>query len=241
MPQNQTPELGAVESVLDAMLKSENASEFCRSLVHSDFMGDTTQGCQLFLLDNKSRLSTVAGYGLAPEDLDQSSDELSAWDNNPVSTCVREKQHIFETAKPGKKSLVCVPLLRDHLPVGVLCLVLDSNTKTLPFTEGLIPILSKLGAFILATMATQKGRSGNFDPSATGEDLTSRQIQILELMAEGLVNVEIAGQLMLSESTIRQETVRIYRALGVPNRAEAAKKAKSLGLIGRRSHIQSVS
>ena len=44
MPLNQTPELGAVESVLDAMLKSENASEFCRSLVHSDFMGDTTQG-----------------------------------------------------------------------------------------------------------------------------------------------------------------------------------------------------
>jgi DNA-binding CsgD family transcriptional regulator len=241
MPQNQTPELGAVESVLDAMLKSENASEFCRSLVHSDFMGDTTQGCQLFLLDNKSRLSTVAGYGLAPEDLDQSSEELSAWDNNPVSTCVREKQHIFETAKAGKKSLVCVPLMRDHLPVGVLCLVLDSNAKALPFAESLIPILSKLGAFILATMASQKGRSGNFDPSATGEDLTSRQIQILELMAEGLVNVEIAGQLMLSESTIRQETVRIYRALGVPNRAEAAKKAKSLGLIGRRSHIQSVS
>lgn len=241
MPLNQTPELGAVESVLDAMLKSENASEFCRSLVHSDFTGDTTQGCQLFLLDNKSRLSTVAGYGLAPEDLEQAGDELSAWDNNPVSTCVREKQHIFETAKLGKKSLVCVPLMRDHLPVGVLCLVLDSNAKSLPFAEALIPILSKLGAFILATMATQKGRSGNFDPSATGEDLTSRQIQILELMAEGLVNVEIAGQLMLSESTIRQETVRIYRALGVPNRAEAAKKGKSLGLIGRRSHIQSVS
>ena len=60
-------------------------------------------------------------------------------------------------------------------------------------------------------------------------------------MAEGLVNVEIAGQLMLSESTIRQETVRIYRALGVPNRAEAAKKGKALGIIGRRSHIQSVS
>ena len=239
MPQDQTQQLGAIESVLDAMLKSENASEFCRSLVHSDFMGDATQGCQLFLLDNKSRLSTVAGYGLAPEDLNQASDELSAWDNNPVSTCVREKQHIFETA--GQKSLVCVPLLRDHLPVGVLCLVMDASTKSLPFAEALIPILSKLGAFILATMATQKGRSGNFDPNATGEDLTSRQIQILELMAEGLVNVEIAGQLMLSESTIRQETVRIYRALGVPNRAEAAKKGKSLGLIGRRSHIQSVS
>jgi DNA-binding CsgD family transcriptional regulator len=241
MPGEKEPQLEAVESVLDAMLKSENASEFCRSLVHSDFSGSATQGCQLYLLDNKSRLSAVAGYGLTPEALEQTNEELSAWDNNPVSTCVREKHHIFESAKASGKSLVCVPLLRDQLPVGVLCLVLDSNTKTLPFAESLIPILSKLGAFILATMATQKGRSGNFDPNATGEDLTSRQIQILELMAEGLVNVEIAGQLMLSESTIRQETVRIYRALGVPNRAEAAKKGKALGLIGRRTHIQSVS
>jgi DNA-binding NarL/FixJ family response regulator len=68
---------------------------------------------------------------------------------------------------------------------------------------------------------------------ANGEDLTSRQIKILELMAEGMVNVEIARELMLSESTIRQETVRIYRALGVPNRGEAAKKGKVLGLIKR--------
>jgi DNA-binding NarL/FixJ family response regulator len=113
--------------------------------------------------------------------------------------------------------------------------------KQLPFGEALIPIISKLGAFILATMASKPSRSGSVDPNANGEDLTSRQVQILELMADGLVNVEIAGQLLLSESTIRQETVRIYRALGVPNRAEAAKKARALGIIGRRNTIQAVS
>jgi DNA-binding CsgD family transcriptional regulator len=234
-------ELRAVETILDAMLKSENASEFCRSIVHSDFTGSSAQGCQLYLLDNKSRLTVVAGYGLAPIELTSAGDELSAWDDNPVSTCVREKQFLFETAPKDGKSLICVPLLRDQLPVGVLCVVVDSKVNTLPFGESLIPILSKLGAFILATMSTQKGRTGNVDPNATGEDLTSRQIQILELMAEGLVNVEIAGQLLLSESTIRQETVRIYRALGVPNRAEAAKKGKALGIIGRRAQMQVVS
>lgn len=234
-------DLGAVETILDAMLKSENASEFCRSIVHSDFTGSAAQGCQLYLLDNKSRLKVVAGYGLAPASEPTGNEELSAWDENPISTCVREKQFVFETAPADGKSLICVPLLRDQLPVGVLCMVVDSRVRTLPFGESLIPILSKLGAYILATMATQKSRSGNIDPNATGEDLTSRQIQILELMAEGLVNVEIAGQLLLSESTIRQETVRIYRALGVPNRAEAAKKAKALGIIGRRAQMQVVS
>jgi DNA-binding CsgD family transcriptional regulator len=232
-------ELNAVETILDAMLKSENASEFCRSIVHSDFTGSAAQGCHLYLLDNKSRLTIAAGYGLAPAELNTNAVDLSAWDDNPVSTCVREKQFLFETATKNGKSLICVPLLRDQLPVGVLCVVVDAKVKSLPFGEALIPILSKLGAFILATMATQKSRSGNVDPN--GEDLTSRQIQILELMAEGLVNVEIAGQLLLSESTIRQETVRIYRSLGVPNRAEAAKKGKALGIIGRRPTMQVVS
>lgn len=236
-----TEQLAAVESAIDAMLKSENASEFCRSLVHAEFTGTDAQGCQLYLLDNNSKLKVVANYGL-PSPADEAAvAELSAWDSHPIAECVRQKSLIFDKNKAAGKSLVCIPLLRDQLPVGVLCFVVGSATKPLPFGEALIPILSKLGAYILATLATQKGRSGNIDPNATGEDLTSRQIQIIELMAEGLVNVEIAGQLLLSESTIRQETVRIYRALGVPNRAEAAKKARALGIIGRRGHIQSVS
>ena len=230
-----------VEVILDAMLKSDNASEFCRSIVHADFTGADAQGCQLYLLDNKSRLNVVAGYGLAPDNLDTKDTEVSAWDDNPVSKCIREKQFLFEAGKAGDKALLCVPLLKDQLPVGVLCVVVDSKVKQLPFSESLIPIISKLGAFILATMANKASRAGNVDPNANGEDLTSRQVQILELMADGLVNVEIAGQLLLSESTIRQETVRIYRALGVPNRAEAAKKARALGIIGRRNAIQAVS
>jgi DNA-binding NarL/FixJ family response regulator len=66
------------------------------------------------------------------------------------------------------------------------------------------------------------------------EDLTTRQLTILSHIETGLVNLEIAKILMLSESTIRQETVKIYRALDVGNRQEAVRKAKSLGLLPKR-------
>lgn len=232
----------AVETALDAMLKSDTASEFCRSLVHADFTGANAQGCHLFLLDNNSALRLVANYGTpVPVETTIDQQELSAWDSNPISQCVREKTYVFDRNAAAGKSIVCIPLLRDQTPMGVLCVVLGDEQRDLPFAESLVPILSKLGAYILATMSTHKGRTGTIDPNANGEDLTSRQIKILELMAEGLVNVEIAGQLLLSESTIRQETVRIYRALSVPNRTEAAKKAKALGLIGRRATMQVVS
>ncbi|MEY2814839.1 MAG: hypothetical protein RIS05_587 [Actinomycetota bacterium] len=66
----------------------------------------------------------------------------------------------------------------------------------------------------------------------TGSDqLTPRQISILRGMVEGKTNHELANELGFSVSTIRHETMRIYQALSVSDRKEAAKKALALALI----------
>jgi PAS domain S-box-containing protein len=51
--------------------------------------------------------------------------------------------------------------------------------------------------------------------------LTTRQLEILALVAEGLSNAEIARRLFLSESTVKWHLRKILRALGVSNRAQA--------------------
>lgn len=51
--------------------------------------------------------------------------------------------------------------------------------------------------------------------------LTSRQIEILSLIGEGLSNTEIASRLYLTESTVKWHIRKILRALGVSNRAQA--------------------
>ena len=63
------------------------------------------------------------------------------------------------------------------------------------------------------------------------EQLSTRQISILRGMAEGKTNHELANELGFSVSTIRHETMRIYQALAVSDRKEAAKKALSMALI----------
>jgi DNA-binding CsgD family transcriptional regulator len=63
------------------------------------------------------------------------------------------------------------------------------------------------------------------------DQLTPRQISILRGMVEGKTNHELANELGFSVSTIRHETMRIYQALSVSDRKEAAKKAISLALI----------
>ncbi len=55
-----------------------------------------------------------------------------------------------------------------------------------------------------------------------GALLSARRREILELVAEGASNAEVAGRLYLSESTVKQHLRAAYRALGVRNRTEAA-------------------
>lgn len=61
--------------------------------------------------------------------------------------------------------------------------------------------------------------------------LTQRQLVILRGMFEGKTNHELASEMGFSVSTVRHETMRIYQALSVSDRHEAAKKALNLGLV----------
>lgn len=63
-------------------------------------------------------------------------------------------------------------------------------------------------------------------------DLSERQLEILRLMSAGKTNAAIARELGYSESTVRQETMVIYRALGVDGREGAAARAAEWGLLG---------
>jgi PAS domain S-box-containing protein len=64
-----------------------------------------------------------------------------------------------------------------------------------------------------------------FPDRSRGSDLTkllsSRQVEILALVAEGLSNAEIATRLYLTESTVKWHVRKILRSLGVANRAQA--------------------
>lgn len=62
-------------------------------------------------------------------------------------------------------------------------------------------------------------------------DLTARQLRVLSLMAKGMTNGQIARVLAFSESTVRQETMAIYRNLQVKGRAEAIDYGRTHGLI----------
>ena len=66
-------------------------------------------------------------------------------------------------------------------------------------------------------------------------DLTAREREILELLAQGLTNAAIAEKLILSPKTIRNNVSNIFKQLQVANRGEAIVKAREAGLGGSTS------
>ncbi len=63
------------------------------------------------------------------------------------------------------------------------------------------------------------------------ETLTSREREVVTLIASGATNAEIAKQLYLSPHTVKEHASTIYRKLGVRNRAEAVTAAQRRGLV----------
>ena len=61
--------------------------------------------------------------------------------------------------------------------------------------------------------------------------LTDREREVLELMASGATNREIAGSLYLSPNTVKEHTSGLFRKLGVRNRTEAVQRAQRMGLL----------
>ncbi len=96
-----------------------------------------------------------------------------------------------------------------------------------------IQIVAKGGAAFSPTIATRFSRYFSMMrglPELKGfADLTSRELEILEMIAHGLNNQQIARRLFLAEKTVRNYVSRILAKLEVHDRAAAVARARDAG------------
>jgi two-component system response regulator DesR len=98
---------------------------------------------------------------------------------------------------------------------------------------GFIPKNIPAQGVVLATRQVALG--GRVFPRRDDEScrvsLSPRERDVLQHLVSGLSNPEVAAQLFLSRHTVKQHTSALYRKLGVRNRAQAASRARELGLV----------
>ena len=86
------------------------------------------------------------------------------------------------------------------------------------------------GSLLQPVVAARLLRQVSATP-ALPESLTERELEVLRLLAKGRQNKEIAGELVISERTVKFHVSAILAKLGVGNRTEAVSKAAQVGLV----------
>ena len=88
-----------------------------------------------------------------------------------------------------------------------------------------------LAAFPVAELEQTDSLEAQTSKSDLIEPLSERELEVLQLIARGLTNPEIASRLFLSLHTVKAHTHNIYGKLGVHNRTQAVTRARTLGVL----------
>ena len=100
-------------------------------------------------------------------------------------------------------------------------------------TRGIAPDYARrlLSAFPVAEPEQTSPSKTQAPKSELIEPLSERELEVLELIAEGLTNQEIASRLFLALNTVKAHSSNIYGKLGVHSRTQAVARARALGLL----------
>lgn len=121
------------------------------------------------------------------------------------------------------------PIICDGHLVGTLNFARDSGS--LPFNANDLADLSALCIHLSAKIATLRAKSKTLK-STVNSPLTARELEIAELVAQGLTNGEIATKLWITQNSVKQALKRMFRKLGVSARAEMVAKLQNQLVIG---------
>jgi two-component system NarL family response regulator len=126
------------------------------------------------------------------------------------------EKYLFDALKQGARGYVLKDISAEQL-----------RERLHEVMSGGVPFSGAIGAMMVAEINRQwSGAAGTrFEP------LTEREIQILQLVAEGLSNEEMGERLFLSEHTVKKQLGALIQKLGLKNRVQAAMYAVRNGFV----------
>lgn len=212
---------------------SSTPHDYCRRLTTHPVLGEGMVGNHLFLLDSAGAFRLMGGYGINPLDQDA---VFSQFDESLFARALESGRYERESFNAEYDIQVC-PAFKAGVPNGAIMSVLKPGVGAGETFE--MRTFQEFAYYLaLGTFVAGAGFSAQeiAKRAPTNEALSERQLVILQGIAEGKTNLQISKELILSESAIKQETVKIFRSLGVANRRQAAQKANAMGMLSQLSN-----
>ena len=163
--------------------------------------------------------------------------EAKGWEDKRLKVMVLQAVALQAHGEKDK----AVQLLFDALalaePGGFIRIFVDeglpmAHLLSAAVAHGRMP--DYIGKLLSAFEAEKQKREDTFYPSPTQsliEPLSRREVEVLQLIAQGLSNQEISERLFLALDTVKGHNRKIFDKLQVQRRTEAVARARELGLL----------
>ena len=170
----------------------------------------------------------VAGIAARPDELEIDGLDVlvQVLPADPVKTsCARAVLYLTDNSSDLQEMLNQKPLIWGALPV-------DANETEFQIAIEALAEGLWIGAPALVNKFLERRLSASNDENdPMAQALTEREIEVLQLTAQGLANKQIALELGISEHTIKFHLSSLYAKLGVSSRTEAVRAGARRGLV----------
>jgi DNA-binding CsgD family transcriptional regulator len=220
--------VSSLHSLFDAIAKANNQQELRLAVTNTVGEHFRVERWGLYLCDDLSTAENVEVQKI-PE---------VCLEGNPVGRYVVERHapaHEGLILAPGDWQDICPrhdhahvmsgPIVCDGRLVGTLNLARAEGHP--PFDANDLADLSALCLHLSAKLATLRAKPKTFNSPLVSR-LTPRELEIAELVAQGLTNGEIGEKLFITQNSVKQALKRMFRKLGVSARAEMVAKLQDV-------------
>ena len=238
-------ELEALSDLSQVVLESPNPSEFASHLALKTLSALDCRGVIVGLIRQAGFLDLIGSFGFK-ESATEPFHSMPIWTPLPITDCARTgKISIFNNSAEmlnAYPALSGVELAESNATVSIPISKRNSVIGAVGFTSRLEPasdfveshflagIMSLTGIFLerfqlVESSSTRKIRNGN-----SNSKLSTRQIEIIQNFESGLTINQLSRKFRLSESTIKQDIIRIYDFFGSNSREEIVKLFRNSGI-----------
>lgn len=243
------------QGMLDVInyLASQPTMDRVAQFIALDVLADfEPRGALVSVFDSDGSVHAVGSFGLS-SDVIRGLKRLSLWDHAPNVDAIRNgtpvvirDENDLQVQYPGLSNhaslvypTIVWPLRLGRERLGSIQVQFSRFVDETGVQEAFDAIAPVIALYVALTVngsgqhedgaSTDSTSHSIADQAAT--TLTQRQLGILRLIAEGMTNPQIAARIGYSDSTVRQETMAIYRFLGASGRHDAVSLAAMRGLL----------